>query len=152
MEKPKRPKKINSQEIKIPSNIRELIAMYDLENLDIYDYLDKLVEYINKENEKGISETLITLNTGTSATVTVPDLSQYRYILLQACYYNDTNRVLASSIGTYQQFKNTLANHPWEAVFKDGSTIDVSAKYNSDTSVTLTRKGSSDAVTLIGIK
>ena len=43
MEKPQRLNKISSQEMKIPANIPELIARYDLDNLDIYEYLDNLV-------------------------------------------------------------------------------------------------------------
>jgi hypothetical protein len=43
IEKPKRPKKLNNQDRKIPINIQELINRYDLENNDIYDYLDSLV-------------------------------------------------------------------------------------------------------------
>lgn len=49
IEKPKRPKQINNQDRKIPANIQELITRYDLENIEIYDYLDRLVstELIN---------------------------------------------------------------------------------------------------------
>lgn len=106
-----------------------------------------------KIEDKGITtEILATLTSGTRATVTVPDLSQYSLIILQAVYHSDTNRVLASVIGTYEQFKSVAASHPWEAAFKDGSSMDVSALYVSDTSVTLTRVGSSDATRLIGVK
>ena len=43
IEKPKRPKQLNNQERKIPANIQELIIRYDLDNIEIYDYLDRLV-------------------------------------------------------------------------------------------------------------
>lgn len=51
LEKPKRPKQLNNQDRKIPANIQELINRYDLDNKDIYDYLDYLVKYLN---ERGI--------------------------------------------------------------------------------------------------
>ena len=49
IEKPKRPKQLSNQDRKIPANIQELITRYDLENIEIYDYLDRLVsiELIN---------------------------------------------------------------------------------------------------------
>lgn len=47
IEKPKRPKKLNNQDRKIPINIQELINRYDLENKDIYTFLDYLVDSIN---------------------------------------------------------------------------------------------------------
>lgn len=52
IEKPKRPKKLNNQDRKIPINIQELINRYDLENIDIYDYLDKLVSSFNIETSE----------------------------------------------------------------------------------------------------
>lgn len=51
IEKPKRSKQLNNQDRKIPANIQELITRYDLDNKDIYDYLDYLVKYLN---ERGI--------------------------------------------------------------------------------------------------
>ncbi len=48
LEKPKRNNKINNQDMQVPATIQDLINRYDLENNDIYDYLDKLVDYINK--------------------------------------------------------------------------------------------------------
>ena len=51
LEKAKRPKKLNNQDRQIPTNIQELINRYDLDNLEIYDFLDYLVNYLN---ERGI--------------------------------------------------------------------------------------------------
>ena len=51
IEKPKRPKKIPNQDNKQPQTIAELIRRYDLDNTKIYDFLDKLVNYLN---EKGV--------------------------------------------------------------------------------------------------
>ncbi len=51
IEKPKRPKKLNNQDRRIPNDIQELINRYDLDNTDIYDFLDYLVNYLN---ERGI--------------------------------------------------------------------------------------------------
>ena len=49
IEKPKRPKKLNNQDRKIPINIQELINRYDLENTDIYDYLDSLTGLLSNK-------------------------------------------------------------------------------------------------------
>ena len=46
-EKPKRGNKTNIQDRLQPTNFEELIRKYDLENKDVYDYLDKLVDEIN---------------------------------------------------------------------------------------------------------
>lgn len=43
IEKPKRSKQLTNQERKIPADIQELITRYDLDNIEIYDYLDKLI-------------------------------------------------------------------------------------------------------------
>ena len=51
IEKPKRPKQLNNQDKQIPFTIPDLINRYDLENIDIYDFLDYLVNYLN---ERGI--------------------------------------------------------------------------------------------------
>lgn len=51
LEKPKRPKKIDIQDRQPPQTIQELINRYDLDNVNIYDFLDKLVDYLN---ERGI--------------------------------------------------------------------------------------------------
>lgn len=51
IEKPKRKKQLNNQDRQIPANIQELINRYDLDNKDIYDFLDYLVNYLN---ERGI--------------------------------------------------------------------------------------------------
>ena len=49
IEKPKRPKKIPNQDNKQPQTIQELIRRYDLENIDIYDFLDYLVDKTNNK-------------------------------------------------------------------------------------------------------
>lgn len=51
IEKPKRPKKINNHDRQIPATIQDLINRYDLENTQIYNFLDDLVDYLN---ERGI--------------------------------------------------------------------------------------------------
>ena len=105
---------------------------------------------LNEVAEQGTPTTLATLTTGTSSTVTVSDLSQFRYILLQCNYHSDINRVMGSVIGTYQQFKTST--YAWNCSSGDTNNYLATAKYNSDTSVTLTRIGTYDAVALIGIK
>lgn len=65
IEKPKRPKKLNNQDRKIPINIQELINRYDLENKDIYTFLDYLVDSIN---DLPTSPEIIDNLTSTSAT------------------------------------------------------------------------------------
>lgn len=47
----KRPEKGNNQDMQIPKDIQELMQRYDLENSNIYDFLDYLVSYLN---ERGI--------------------------------------------------------------------------------------------------
>ena len=51
IEKPKRPTKISNQDNKQPQTIEQLIKRYDLDNIKVYDFLDKLVDYLN---EKGV--------------------------------------------------------------------------------------------------
>lgn len=51
IEKPKRPIKLNNQDRQIPANIQDLINRYDLDNTNIYDYLEYLVNYLN---ERGV--------------------------------------------------------------------------------------------------
>lgn len=51
LEKPKRPTKPKIQDRLQPTTIEELIRKYDLENKGVYDFLDKMVDYIN--NTKG---------------------------------------------------------------------------------------------------
>lgn len=101
-------------------------------------------------NGNGTPEVLATLSSGTSSTITVSDLSRYRYILLQCTYHSNTNRVMGSAMGTYEQFKASTT--PWNCSSGDITNYLVTAKYNSDTSVTLGRKGTYDATVLIGIK
>jgi len=49
IEKAKRPNKPNIQDRTQPTTVEELIRKYDLENTLIYDFLDELVEYLNKK-------------------------------------------------------------------------------------------------------
>ena len=51
IEKIKRKNKPNKQDITKPKSVDDLIKKYDLENANIYDYLDYLVDYLN---EKGV--------------------------------------------------------------------------------------------------
>lgn len=111
---------------------------------------DNTENAINEVAEQGTPTILATLTSGTSETVTVPDLKQYRYILLQCNYHTDINRVMGSVIGTYEQFK--ASNIAWNCSSGDINNYLATAKYNSDTSVTLGRKGTYDATVLIGIK
>ena len=57
IEKPKRPKKIPNQDNKQPQTIQELIRRYDLDNIDIYKFLDYLVENINNKPNTGEGST-----------------------------------------------------------------------------------------------
>ena len=47
LEKPKRPKQLNNQDRQLPATIQELVNRYDLENKNIYKFLDYLVDNIN---------------------------------------------------------------------------------------------------------
>jgi len=47
IEKPKRPKQLNIHDRQPPRTLQELINRYDLDNTNIYDYLDKLVNQID---------------------------------------------------------------------------------------------------------
>lgn len=47
IEKIKRNKIVSRQDITKPKTVEELIQKYDLENQNIYDFLDKLVDYLN---------------------------------------------------------------------------------------------------------
>lgn len=51
LEKIKRKKIVSRQDISKPKTIDDLLQKYDLENKDIYDFLDYLVDYLN---EKGV--------------------------------------------------------------------------------------------------
>ena len=48
LKKPIRVKQIQNQDRKQPQTISELIRRYDLDNTKIYDYLDYLIEELNK--------------------------------------------------------------------------------------------------------
>lgn len=50
-EKINRAKKIDRQDRMQPKNAEEMIKKYALESERIYDYLDKLVDYINSKIE-----------------------------------------------------------------------------------------------------
>ncbi len=50
-EKISRPKKIDRQDRMQPKTAEEMIKKYNLESSRIYDYLDKLVDYINSKIE-----------------------------------------------------------------------------------------------------
>lgn len=51
IEKPKRKKEMTNQERQLPNTIQELVNRYDLDNIEIIDFLDYLVDYLN---ERGI--------------------------------------------------------------------------------------------------
>lgn len=53
LEKPKRAKQLNNQDRQLPATIQELINRYDLENKDIYKFLDYLVDNINNKANTG---------------------------------------------------------------------------------------------------
>ena len=53
LEKPKRAKQLNNQDRQLPATIQELINRYDLENKDIYKFLDYLVDNINNKTATG---------------------------------------------------------------------------------------------------
>ena len=57
LEKPKRVKQLNNQDRQLPATIQELINRYDLENKDIYKFLDYLVDSIN-ENKSEVVDNL----------------------------------------------------------------------------------------------
>ena len=49
IEKIKRKRVMSKQDITKPKSIEELIQKYDLENENIYSFLDNLVEYLNSK-------------------------------------------------------------------------------------------------------
>lgn len=51
LEKIERPKKIDRQDRMQPQNAEEMIKKYALESGKIYDYLDKVADYINSKIE-----------------------------------------------------------------------------------------------------
>ncbi len=51
IDKIKRNKKVNKADITKPKNVDDVIRKYDLENANIYDFLDYLVDYLN---DKGV--------------------------------------------------------------------------------------------------
>jgi hypothetical protein len=51
IEKPKKPNKSDIQDRLQPTTIEGLIQKYDLDNIQIYEYLEYLVNYLN---EKGV--------------------------------------------------------------------------------------------------
>lgn len=51
IEKVRRKKTINKQDMTKPKTVDELIQKYDLDNVEILDFLDYLVDYLN---EKGV--------------------------------------------------------------------------------------------------
>ena len=57
LEKPKRVKQLNNQDRQLPATIQELINRYDLENKDIYKFLNYLVDSIN-ENKSEVIDNL----------------------------------------------------------------------------------------------
>jgi len=56
LEKPKRPTKPKIQDRLQPTTVEELIRKYDLENKGVYDFLDKMVDYINDNNKGSITK------------------------------------------------------------------------------------------------
>ena len=51
IDKIKRNKKVNKADITKSKNVDDVIRKYDLENANIYDFLDYLVDYLN---DKGV--------------------------------------------------------------------------------------------------
>ena len=51
IEKIKRNKQVDKQDITKPKSVDEMLKKYDLDNKKILDYLDYLVDYLN---EKGV--------------------------------------------------------------------------------------------------
>ena len=51
IDKIQKPKTFSNQEMQAPRDIQELMQRYDLDNKNIYNFLDYLVNYLN---ERGI--------------------------------------------------------------------------------------------------
>lgn len=49
LEKIERPKKVEIADRMQPKNTEEMIRKYNLEKENIYDYLDKMADYINEK-------------------------------------------------------------------------------------------------------
>lgn len=62
LDKPKRIVKPNIQDRLQPTTVEELIRKYDLENKGVYDYLDKMVDYINNLEQQFTQEKEIVLS------------------------------------------------------------------------------------------
>ena len=119
IEKPKRPKKIHNQDNKQPQTIAELIRRYDLDNIKIYDFIDKLVEQLNAntvqnnekinkidskvtgtiiyENETGISEGSFDLE---------DDITHYKKLDFYDINGNFVGRCLPSANVVYLSYMN----------------------------------------------
>ena len=57
-EKINKVRKIDRQDRMQPKNAEEMIKKYSLESMKLYDYLDKMVDYINLKSEIKVSEVL----------------------------------------------------------------------------------------------
>ena len=79
IEKIKRKKKVSKQDITKPKTIDDLIRKYDLDDKDIYDYLDYIVDYLN-DDIAGIQQ-LITNQYDSTQTYSVGDYCIYNNIL-----------------------------------------------------------------------
>lgn len=69
-EKIKRKKQVGKQDITKPKTIDDLIRKYDLENIDIYNFLDELIDSLNNETKSVKSTHFIEARPSTATTLT----------------------------------------------------------------------------------
>lgn len=90
IEKPRRPKLPNIQERQPPRTLQELINRYDLDNIQIYDYLDNLVKVLNEEIIKTkvieVGEIEIASKASVYRAITVPTIQGYTCIGINLYY------------------------------------------------------------------
>ena len=107
-----------------------------------------LLELKKKLSEKGKWVKLAETTETNEQTITVDNLNNYRTIVLQLTYVSNTNQVLATTLGTLEQFKSGAE---WEVVYKEIETFNVRCKYINDTTVKLRTKSLYDRAVLFGI-
>lgn len=108
-----------------------------------------LLELKKKLSEKGKWVKLAETTATSEQTITVDNLNNYSALVLQVSTSSNSNQILASNIGTVEQFKS---GSDWQATFgADSNNYFISCKYVNDTTVKLRSNSSYDRAILFGI-
>ena len=114
IEKIKRKSKpINKQDITKPKSIDDLIRKYDLENADIYSYLDYLVGTLNESETKQIGTNGVTITLTKRGTMVGMNIWQNVELSM-----NDSENVL---IGTLPEDYRPPINYAMPIIIKNSS-------------------------------